>query len=132
MTRYLLDTNHASAVFKRQLDINAHPKRRPDDQFGFSLPSIGELWFMVFNSGRIDRNITRLREVLTDFKAWPFDDDAAIEFGHINVECRRAGRPLAGIDCQIAAIARVNNLTLLTDDKDFTSVQGLNLDNWIR
>ena len=132
MTRYLLDTNHASAVFKKQLDLAAHPKRQKDDQFGISLPSIGELWFMVYNSSRIDQNTARLTQVLSDFSFWPFDEKAAIEFGRMAAETRRAGRGLAGIDCQIAAIARSNQLTLLTDDKDFGLLRGVKLENWLR
>jgi predicted nucleic acid-binding protein len=43
MTRYLLDTNHVSAVFKRQPEILARIKPSPQAEFGIPLPAIGEL-----------------------------------------------------------------------------------------
>jgi tRNA(fMet)-specific endonuclease VapC len=132
MNRYLLDTNHASAVFKKQLNLPAHPKFTASDEFGIALPSIGELWFMVFNSARIQQNTQRLDEVLQDWRRWALDDQAVYEFGRIKAEARRTGRGIADVDTQIAAIARANGLTLLTDDADFSSVAGLTLDNWLR
>jgi predicted nucleic acid-binding protein len=32
--------------------------------------------------------------VLADFIPWPFDDEAAREFGRIKADQRRAGRPI--------------------------------------
>jgi tRNA(fMet)-specific endonuclease VapC len=132
MTRYLLDINHASAVLKQHLDLSNHSKHAPDDEFGVCVPYIGELWYMVFNSSRIDHNVARLNSVLQDLNIWHYDEAAAIEFGRIRAECRRAGRPISGIDAQIAAVARINQLVLLTDDNDFSPIVNLKLDNWIR
>jgi tRNA(fMet)-specific endonuclease VapC len=41
------------------------------------------------------------------------------------------GRPIPQIDVQIAAIARVNDLTLLTSDKHFRTVDNLKLEDWL-
>jgi tRNA(fMet)-specific endonuclease VapC len=129
--QYLLDTNHASAVFSYKLDLATDPRATSVDQFGLPLPAIGELWFMVFASARLQKNQHRLLEIMADFTRWPFDENAAIEFGRIKVELKKIGRPIPNVDVQIAAIARANGLTLLTADSHFGGITGLNLQNWL-
>jgi tRNA(fMet)-specific endonuclease VapC len=129
--QYLLDTNHASAVFGYKLDLASHPKRTPSHQFGLPLPVIAELWFMVFASARLQKNQHRLLEIMPDFTRWPFDENAAVEFGRIKADLKKAGTPIPTADVQIAAIARANGLTLLTSDKHFNGIRTLNVENWL-
>src|SRR6267142_5354396 len=129
--QYLLDTNHASAVFSYQLDLASHPRATSADQFGLPLPGIAELWFMVFASARLAKNQHRLLEIMPDFTQWPQDEKAAIEFGRIKAELKRIGRPIPDADVQIAAIARANKLTLLTADAHFNGISDLSVENWI-
>lgn len=133
MTGYLLDTNHVSAIYKDHQPFIARVQATAGAEFGISLPSMGELWFMVFNSARIRENSQRLTEMLRgDFRFWDFDSAAAVEFGRIKAELRQIGRPIPDIDTQTAAIARLNSLTVLSDDVHFTYVPGLAVDNWLR
>ena len=87
---------------------------------------------MVFNSKRVAENEDRLLRFFGEFEHLEFSAPAAAEFGRIRAEARRAGKGIADIDAQIAAIARVNGIVLLTDDADFGSVAGLSLENWLR
>jgi tRNA(fMet)-specific endonuclease VapC len=128
---YLLDTNHASAVFSYKLDLATHAKATAADQFGLPIPAIGELWFMVFASTRLQRNQHRLLEIMPDFTQWPFNEEAAIEFGRMKAELKKIGRPIPNVDVQIAAIAQVNGLTLLTADSHFSAISGLTVQNWL-
>jgi len=129
--QYLLDTNHASAVFSYQLDLATHPKATAADQLGLPVPVIGELWFMVFASARLQKNQHRLLEIMPDFTQWAFDENAAIEFGRIKAELKKLGRPIPTVDVQVAAIARVNGLKVLTADSHFGGVSGLISENWL-
>jgi tRNA(fMet)-specific endonuclease VapC len=129
--QYLLDTNHASAVFSYKLNLATHAKATPTDQFGLPLPVIGELWFMVFASARLQKNQHRLLEIMPDFTRWAFDENAAIEFGRIKAELKKLGRPIPTVDVQIAAIARANGFTILTADSHFGGVSGLSFENWL-
>ena len=131
MTRYLLDTNHAS-VFRRKRELVAEKLRSlTDARIGLCLPSVGEIWYMVFNSGRPDDNAAELSVFLRDYEYWHYDADAALEFGRIKAELRKAGRPIPDADAQIAAIARTNHLVPLTADKHFDSVSGLVSETWV-
>ena len=132
MTRYLLDTNHVSAISKGEPAVLARMASQPDAEFAVALPSVGELWFMVFNSAKIQKNAEQLDRLLLDFAFMDFDPAAAREFGRIKSELRLKGRPIPDVDAQIAAIARLHGITLLTDDAHFAAIDGLRRDNWVR
>jgi len=127
MARYLLDTNHISAILKKVPAVVARIRAAPQAEFGVPLPAIGELWFTVFNSARIAQN---LQQVVADFVQWQYDVRAATEFGRMKADLRRRGRPIPDVDVQIAAVARVNGLTLLTADNHFGAIAGLAVENW--
>ena len=40
-------------------------------------------------------------------------------------------KPIPSIDAQIAAVARIHNLTVLTTDQHFNVVAGLSVENWL-
>ena len=113
---YLLDTNHVSGILRKNTKLLNRMAGTADAEYGIPLPAIGELWFMVYNSDRIAQNSGPLQQAIRSYKRWPFNGRAAIEFGRIKAELRRLGRPIQDVDVQIAAIARTNDLTLLSDD----------------
>jgi len=87
---------------------------------------------MVLNSAKVERNRARLTSLLPQFSIWRFEDAEAIDFGLLRVELRKAGRPIPAVDMMIAAIARANNLVLLTADQHFDVVTGLKVENWMK
>ena len=107
MTRYLLDTNHVSAALKRNRPLLDRMNAATDADFD-------------------------LREALHDYRRWPFNSSAAMEFGKIKAELRRLGRPIQDVDVQIAAIARTKKLIVLSDDAGFRFIPGLSTENWLR
>ena len=63
---------------------------------------------------------------LFDGRNLPFDAAAAQEYALIVAARVKAGRPVSVEDAQIAAIARANNLRLVTrNSKDFERIDGL-------
>jgi tRNA(fMet)-specific endonuclease VapC len=133
VTRYLLDTNHVSAIFQRRSPVIAKLQAAVTEghEFAVCLPSIGELWFMVFNSARVAKNSGDLELILRDFTQVEYDLAAAVEFGRIKSELRRSGRPIPDVDVQIAAIAKVGTWVLLTADSHFANVTGVTYENWL-
>ena len=62
----------------------------------------------------------------------PFDSDAAAEFGIIQGELRRMGRPTGELDALIAAVARARGDILVTHNtRDFINIPGLQLEDWL-
>jgi tRNA(fMet)-specific endonuclease VapC len=98
---------------------------------GIAMPSVAELWFMVFNSRRIERKTKDLEQILDGLPRWDFIETAAMEFGRIKTELRQQGRVIPDADIQIAAIAKVNDLVVLTADAHFNNVRDLKTENWL-
>jgi predicted nucleic acid-binding protein len=91
MSRYLLDTNHVSGVLETKPSLQKRIEQARGAEFGTSMPSIAELWYMVMYSTRVLENTDRLNTVLNGMKEWPFDSAAAKEFGVIKAELRQWG-----------------------------------------
>lgn len=127
MKRYLLDTGIASdfihrrrGVPERVRDINARGGR-----VGVCTPIVGELYSGVELSATRERNRGRLIRALSDLIVWPFDLNAAEEFGRFFAILRRSGRPMQQIDIQIAAVAMtLKNCTVVSKDSDLFAVRG--------
>jgi tRNA(fMet)-specific endonuclease VapC len=132
MTNYLFDTNHASWLMAQKDSLVAclRQAQADGDRFGISATVLGELYYAVYASQRRAENLHRLQSLVGALWLWPFDALAAEEFGRIQAEQKAKGRPIPPLDAQIAAVARVNNLVLLTDDKHFTFVDGITVENW--
>jgi tRNA(fMet)-specific endonuclease VapC len=130
---YLLDTNHASKLLEgnETLFSRVNALKHSGSRFGISMSVVGELFFAVYASRRKEENLQQLKRFLEDVIIWDYDITAAEEFGEIQAEQKLKGKPIPSIDTQIAAVARIHNLTVLTTDEHFKVVEGLNVENWL-
>jgi tRNA(fMet)-specific endonuclease VapC len=63
----------------------------------------------------------------------PYDEEAAAWHARERARLARRGRPPSAADGQIAAIARVNELVLVTvNTRDFRRFEGLSIADWSR
>ena len=63
----------------------------------------------------------------------PYDEEAAVWHSQERARLGRRGRPPSAADCQIAAIAHINELTLVTaNTRDFRRFEGLVIEDWSR
>ena len=111
------------------LRINA--LKNSGSKFSISTSILGELFFAVYASKRKEENLSQLKEFLEDIILWVYDATAAEEFGKVQSEQKTRGKPIPSIDAQIAAIARIHSLTVLTADQHFSLVNGLSVENWL-
>jgi tRNA(fMet)-specific endonuclease VapC len=69
--------------------------------------------------------------VRVSFPNLPYDETAATWHGEERARLEALGRPTPFVDGQIAAIARVNGLVLVTTkERDFVRFEGLSVENW--
>ena len=62
----------------------------------------------------------------------PFDSNSAYEYGKIRHFLKIRGEMIGSNDLLIAAHAKANNLTLVTNNtNEFERVPGLKIENWI-
>jgi len=133
MANYLLDTNHASRLMAQEEPIASRVRQAAagGDQFGISATILGELYFAAYASQHREQNLSRLQALSSALIIWPFDESAAETFGRIQAEQKAAGQPVPPLDAQIAAVARIHGLTVLTADRHFQFITGLSIENWI-
>ncbi len=130
---YLFDTNHASKILEgnESLSLKVNALKNSGSRFGISVSILGELFFAVYASKRKEENLRQLKLFLEDVIIWDYDITAAEEFGKIQAEQKAKGKPIPSIDTQIAAVARIHNVTVLTTDQHFNLVDRLNIENWL-
>ena len=95
---------------------------------------------MVYGCERLETGKRRaeleayLRDVVrTSFPVLPYDTAAASWHGTERVRLEKTGRPAPYVDGQIAAIAVVHDLLLVTANvRDFARFQGLSVEDWSR
>jgi tRNA(fMet)-specific endonuclease VapC len=136
--RYLLDTSTLSAVIAPQpnrLALQRLTQRGP--QCAIAAVVWSEL---VYGCERLEagKRKTTLEAYLYDvvFKAFPvlpYDQDAATWHGLERARQERAGKPAPYVDGQIAAIAHVHDLAVVTSNvKDFARFKDLSIEDWTK
>jgi tRNA(fMet)-specific endonuclease VapC len=92
---------------------------------------LAELIFGARNSSRVEQNLRTIERFRAPFISLPFDDAAAEHYGAIRADLTRGGALIGPNDLMIAAIARANDLTLVTHNlSEFGRVTGLRIEDW--
>ena len=128
---YLLDTNICIALLKEN--------RNAIKQFNLyfsqcylSAIIVSELYKGIYCSKQVDKNLEAVTEFIELLPVESFDLEAAVEFGIIQGELRKVGKPTGEIDVLIAGVARSRGDILVTNNiKDFENITNLQLENWL-
>ena len=98
---------------------------------GICTAVLGELWAGVEASLSRERNLRRLRHALSRLFIWPYNEQAAKEYGRLFAELKRAGRPMQQVDIQVGAIVRtLPNCVVVTKDSDLSAIPGIKVESW--
>lgn len=128
---YLLDTNICIALLQNNSRV-VPIFNRYFSQCYLSAIVVSELYKGVYCSQQIEKNLQTLARLTELLPVESFDIDAAREFGKIQSELRRIGRPTGEVDVLIAAVVRSRHDTLVTNNiKDFENIPNLQLENWL-
>lgn len=133
--RYLLDTNIWSEMARAEPMASVRRAfHRYDPQFAMAAPVADELTFGIArlpDSRRKALLAEWLDETLNAYPVLPFDLAAAQWHGHERARRMAIGKPAPMVDGQIAAIAVVHDLILVTRNiDDFEGYLDLQLENW--
>ena len=130
--RYLLDTNTCIRYINgRAPQIREHMRMVSDSDIAISTVTKGEMYAGSAKSQTPQRSRARQDAFFIRFASLPFDEAAADEFGRVRAHLERAGTPIGPYDMQIAAIAIVHGLILVTHNtKEFGRVSGLKIEDW--
>jgi len=127
---YLIDTNICIALIQGNSSAKAR-FQEVSSQCYISTIVLGELNKGVYCSQKVEQNLQKLQDFLTLIAVIDFDSKAGVEFGKIQGELRRMGRPTGEIDALIGAVARSRGDILVTHNiRDFENIPNLQLEDW--
>lgn len=130
--RYLLDTNAASyAINKKSAAMDLHLAKTPMAELGISAVTEGELRYGAARSGSAPLQAT-VEHFLVGVTIFPWDSEAAQQYGELRATLEREGRPMGSLDMMIAAHALALGLVLVTNDQAFGRIKKLKTEDWTR
>lgn len=132
---YLLDTNILSEMAKREPCLAVVQRLEQHEfQCAIGAPTIEELSFGIYRlppSAKRDMLSLWLDEILNDFILLPYDHHCGFWLGRERARQTAIGKTTPHTDGEIAAIAAVNELTLVTRNTvDFQNFGALRMENW--
>jgi tRNA(fMet)-specific endonuclease VapC len=131
---YLLDTNICIYIIKRKPQAVIERLSQVSlNQLFISAVTVAELEYGVRKSSFPDKNQSALNEFLAPFSLLAFDRKATIEYGIIRYELEKKGTQIGSLDTLIAAHAKSLDLILVTNnEREFSRVSGLRIENWVK
>lgn len=131
MTRYLLDTNACIAWLKGEPRVTRKILAQGAGRLWICAPVRSELWFGACRSAKVEQNQASLRGLFSLIPCLAFDDRAAERCGELRAYLANIGQPIGPYDLQIASIALVNDMALVTRNiGEFKRVPALLSENW--
>ncbi|MDO9204838.1 type II toxin-antitoxin system VapC family toxin [Methylotenera sp.] len=128
----LLDTNACIQLWQRK-NLNARRHLAQHCPADIALCSVvkAELLFGALRSEQKENNLHLLQKLFAPLQSFDFDDVAAEHYAQIRADLTAQGSLIGANDLMIAAIARANQVTLITHNTgEFSRVQGLLLEDW--
>jgi tRNA(fMet)-specific endonuclease VapC len=131
--RFLLDTNICIYALKQnQLVLGRLLAERPID-VGVSVITEAELRTGATKSTSAKKTTRLLENFLRPLTALDFTSNDALAYAQVRATLERAGTPIGPLDTLIAAQATARNLTLVSNnEREFTRIAGLRVENWLR
>jgi tRNA(fMet)-specific endonuclease VapC len=132
MLRYLLDTNICIYVIKERPRPLLESFNRHAGHLAISAITLSELLHGVEKSAAPERNLAVVENFCSRLDVLPYGSKASVHYGQIRAGLERQGLPIAVNDLHIAAHARSEGLTLVSNNLcEFQRVEGLMLENWV-
>lgn len=133
---YLLDTNVCIAAVNRRPTQVRHrmlEQVRSNVVMYVSVVSLFEIEVGILKSKRVTENRAQYGALLAQLRKLPFDEDDAVAAGAVRAEMETNGKPMGAYDYLIAAQALRRNWTIVTaNEREFSRLKGLKLENWAR
>jgi tRNA(fMet)-specific endonuclease VapC len=129
---YLPDTNvWVQFLRNRHALVVQRLRARQPSEIRLCSVVAAELYYGCLRSAKPAVNRAQVDAVLRPYLSLPFDDAAADVQAQIRRHLETLGTPIGPYDLQIAAIALVHGLTLVTHNTtEFSRVPGLHLEDW--
>lgn len=132
MLRYLLDTNICVYVIKRRPESLLSRFNENASHLAISAITLSELLHGAEKSSLPQRTLAAVEDFCSRLDVLDYGAKAAQHYGQIRTALERRGTPIGVNDLHIAAHARSEGLTLISNNlREFERVEGLLYENWI-
>jgi tRNA(fMet)-specific endonuclease VapC len=102
-------------------------------RMAISVITLAELLHGAEKSSRPSANLAVVEDFVSRLEVLPYTAKAAQHYGQIRAALERAGEPIGVNDLHIAAHARSEGLTLVTNNAgEFRRVPALQIENWLQ
>ncbi|MFP4415058.1 type II toxin-antitoxin system tRNA(fMet)-specific endonuclease VapC [Coleofasciculus sp.] len=131
--RFLLDTNICIYLIKQKpLRVKERLQTIESGEIGISIITLAELEYGAAKSQNPQGNRETLTRFCLPFQMVAFGREDAQKFGEIRATLEQRGQPIGSYDLLIASQAVNQGLILVTNNiREFSRVEGLNLENWV-
>lgn len=130
--RYLLDTNIISDAMRNTRGEVARRIAEVNDNVCTSIIVVAELRYGVARKAS-PRLQAQLEAVLEEIEVMPFESPADERYAEIRTSLEQMGQTIGSNDYLIAAQALATDCILVTDnEREFSRVPGLTVENWLR
>ena len=124
----ILDTNGLSAFADG--DAALEPILRKATEVAVPVIVLGEYRYGIRQSRDRQRYEQWLTESILTFRVLNVDEETAVSYANLRSELKRAGTPIPSNDVWIAALCRQHSLALLSRDRHFDLVRGIERIDW--
>lgn len=132
MLRYLLDTNTVIYVIKKRPIEVLEVFNEQGGHMAISAITLSELLHGAEKSERPVANLAVVEDFCSRIEVLVYGPKASLHYGSIRATLDRVGTPIGVNDLHIAAHARSEGLTLVTNnEREFVRVPALQIENWL-
>lgn len=132
MLKYLLDTNIVIYVIKHRPPSVHKAFTQQHGRMAISAITLAELIHGAEKSSDVPRNLAVVEDFCSRITVQPYGEQAAAHYGSVRATLEKQGQPIGVNDLHIAAHARSEGLTLVSNNlSEFERVPGLLMENWV-
>jgi len=130
MTQYMLDTNTVSHLVRANPEVTQRVVDVPMESLCISSITSGEILFGLAKRPHAKNLHNIVREFLVRVDVLPWDGAVSERYGSLRADMEKTGKILAALDMLIASHALNTDSTLVTNDRAFSQVPELQLEDW--
>ena len=129
---YLLDTNIISYWMRGDPQLINKIKSYSPSDLSLSTVTLAEIYYGIEKSPvkKRERRL-KIEHIKSELDIYPFNEQAAVEYGALRAALEKRGKPISERDTQIASIALANKLCIVIHNtKEFSRIPKLKLEDW--
>lgn len=128
---YLIDTDILIYSLKDNSKVNNNFKIKRNFPKSISVVSYGELIYGAKKSNHKEKNLANVKRIREIFPVIDITPSVMDTFGELKSSLEIEGKIIDDMDLLIASTALVHNLILVTNnEKHFSRIDGLEIENW--